>query len=137
MREEQSRYLKGGKGSTKAPPPDDKDAKSLDGEGNAAGGLHPSPATPPRVLSTTGNPEELQGELLGLHKSVESIEVAANRAEQLVMQKDASQVSPQNHAQVQPNDESATLVGRLQWLNHRLHAANDRLTQAMGRLQSL
>lgn len=134
MNAAQSKYL--GK-DKKAPPPDDKDAKSLDAQGNAAGGLHPAPATPPRVLSTTGDPEALQGELLAMHKAVESIEVVAQRAEQLVMQKDASQTSPQNYAQVQPYDESATLVGRIQWLNHRLHSANDRLVQAMGRLQSL
>jgi hypothetical protein len=147
MREEQSRYL----GRTRRPADREPGptARALHGSNQVYDDDDPdtdeSPIDPnaripePAFASVTqSDPKQLAGSLLQMHRAIESLEVCAGHAEQLVMRKAKDENQGQsNRAAVAPLTDGQTIAATLEWLVHRLNTTNDRLVQALGRLDSL
>jgi hypothetical protein len=85
-----------------------------------------------------GNTGALGGSLLQIYRCLESTAVNADRLEHLVVRKSPGEnLNDGNRAQVQPYPEGQTIESQLQWFAHKANSLNDRITQAIARLDSL
>jgi len=98
----------------------------------------PQPTLPGIAANLQSQPAILGASIKQLAGAIESVEVGAGRAEQLVMSRTKDHIGPStNHAQVAPSAEGETIQATLEWLAHRLNSATDRLSAALNHLEGL